>query len=103
MENSFWWNGPQFLRNLEEDWPKTTQVETNDEQAMAQFVKCHPDVTHYLLNSQEHSPLVNFGAVINEKKYSSLTRLLRISAYVLRLMRNLKAERELSDNTNRAS
>ena len=53
---------------------------------------------HSLLNSQEYSPLVDFSAVINETKYSSLTRLLRISSYVLRYIRNLKAE--LSDNTN---
>ena len=33
LENSFWWNGPQFLRNLEDHWPKTTQVQTEDEQA----------------------------------------------------------------------
>lgn len=56
-------------------------------------------MTHSLLNLQEHSPLVDFSPVINEK-YSSLTRLLRISAYVLRFIRNLKAE--LSDNTNPA-
>ena len=47
---------------------------------MTELVKCPPHVTHSLLNTQEGSTSVNFTAVIDPKKYSSLTRLLRISA-----------------------
>ena len=55
-------------------------------------------MTHSLVNCQEHTPLVDFTAIIDTKKYSSLTQLLRISAYVLRFIGNLKAK--LSGNTN---
>ena len=58
---------------------------------MTELVKCPPHVTHSLLNTQERSTLVNFTAVIDPKKYSSLTRLLRISAYVLRFINKLKS------------
>ena len=80
MESSLWWNGSEFLRNPDSAWPKYPQVQTNDEEAMTELVKCPPHVTHSLLNTQERPTLVNFTAVIDPKKYSSLTRLLRISA-----------------------
>ena len=67
---------------------------------MAEIGKCSPDVTHSLVNCQEHNPMVDFIAVIDAKKYSSLTRLLCISAYVLRFIGNLKEK--LSANSNRA-
>ena len=98
MENSLWWGGPQFLRNPENHWPNTSQGQTDDEQAMAELGKCSPDVTHSLVNCQEHTRMVNFTAIIDTKKYSSLTQLLRISAYVLRFIRNLRAK--LSGNAN---
>lgn len=66
---------------------------------MAELGKCSPDVTHSLVNCQEHTPVVVFIAVIDATRYSSLTRLLRISAYVLRFIGNLKAK--LSGKTNR--
>ena len=65
---------------------------------MAELGKCSPDVTHSLVNCQEHTRMVDFTAIIDTKKYSSLTQLLRISAYVLRFIRNLRAK--LSGNAN---
>ena len=65
---------------------------------MAELGKCSPDVTHSLVNCQEHTRMVDFTAIIDTKKYSSLTQLLRISAYVLRFIGNLKAK--LSGNAN---
>lgn len=65
---------------------------------MAELGKCSPDVTHSLVNCQEHTRMVDFTAIIDTKKYSSLTQLLRISAYVLRFIRNLGAK--LSGNAN---
>ena len=65
---------------------------------MAELGKCSPDVTHSLVNCQEHTHMVDFTAIIDTKKYSSLTQLLRISAYVLSFIRNLRAK--LSGNAN---
>ena len=98
VENSLWLGGPQFLRNPENHRPNTPQGQTDDEQAMAELGKCSPDVTHWLVNCQEHTRIVDFNGTVDTKKYSSLTRLLGISAYVLRFIGNLKAK--LSGNTN---
>ena len=70
VENSLWWGGPQFLRNPENHWPNTSQGQTDDEQAMAELGKCSPDVTHSLVNCQEHTRMVDFTAIIDTKKYS---------------------------------
>ena len=47
VENSFWWSGPEFLRNSESDWPKAPQEQTDDKRAMAELVKCPPNVNSF--------------------------------------------------------
>ena len=91
VESSMWWCGPDFLMNPENEWPKASPSQTSDEQAMVEMVKCPSNVTHSLLSSLDNSTMVDIGAVIEPKNYSSQTRLLRITAYVLRFASNLKA------------
>ena len=90
VENSYWCGGPKFLRNPENHWPNTSQGQNDDDQAMTELGKCSPDVTHSFVNCQEHTPVVDFFAVIDAKKYSSLTR--------LRFIGNLREK--ISGNTN---
>ncbi|KAL9963136.1 hypothetical protein ACROYT_G032311 [Oculina patagonica] len=101
VESSLWWNGPEFLKNPDSDWPKSPEMKAGNEEAMIELVKCPPNVTHSLLNAQEPSTPINFTAVIDPKKYSSLTKLLRISAYVLRFINKLKSN--LSDCAGKPS
>ena len=91
MENSLWWNGPEFLRNSHSEWPRSVDAKADNDEAMIELVKAPLQVTHSLLNTQEHSTQVNFAAIIDPKKCSSLTRLLPISAYVLRFINKLKS------------
>lgn len=91
VNNSVWWNGPEFLRNPDSEWPKSTQVKADNEEAMTELVRGPLNITHALVNTQERSTLVNFPAIIDPKNYSSLTKLLRISAYVLRFINKLKS------------
>ena len=86
VKNSLWWNGPKFLRNPEGNCPKSTQVKADNQEAMTELVRGPLHVTHALVNTQEGSTVVNFSAIIDPKKCSSLTRLLRISANVLRFI-----------------
>ena len=44
LENSFWWSGPEFLRNPDSDCPKAARAQTDDKQAMAELVKCPPQM-----------------------------------------------------------
>ena len=39
MENSFWWSGPEFLRNPENDWPMVPKEETDYKQTLAEYTR----------------------------------------------------------------
>lgn len=67
VKNSLWWNGPEFLRNPDSEWPKSTQVKADNEEAMTELVRGPLHVTHALVNTQERSTLVNFPAIIDPK------------------------------------
>jgi len=99
VESSLWWNGPEFLKNPDSDWPKSPEMKADNEEAMIELVKRPPNVTHSLLNAQESLTPINFTAIIEPRKYSSLMRLLRISAYVLRFIKKLKSN--LSDSAGK--
>ena len=40
LENSLWWNGPEFLKNPDSTRAKSPQVQTGNEEAMIKLVKC---------------------------------------------------------------
>ena len=64
---------------------------------MAELGECFPNVTHSFVNCPEQTPTVDFIAVIDAKKYSSLKRCFAFH-YILRFIGSLKAK--LSSNTN---
>ena len=51
MKNSLWWNRPDFLRKPEGEWPKSTQVKVDNEEAMTELVRGPLHVTHALVNT----------------------------------------------------
>ena len=82
--------GPQFLQLPEEEWPhEQAKVETN-EVALSEVVKNSPNVIHVSTSSDEIPTEVNLAEFINCQQVSSLDRLLRVTAYVLRFVDILK-------------
>ncbi|XP_070567292.1 uncharacterized protein [Ptychodera flava] len=86
-ESTLWWHGPQWLKLG--DWPvcevfDSQVLHVTDEINAAEACKStreQPVATH-----------VGISEIIDSTDYSSLTRLLRVSAYVLRFVNNLKGE-----------
>ena len=74
-----WQHGPQFLRLPEEEWPEEStradQIEVNRERRQAQTVGV-------LTTTQD---------AIDCKKFSNWRKLVRVTAYALRFIRNLRA------------
>ena len=86
IANSLWWNGPEWtscsVRSDIEEVAMPTECVTE--------MKVKDVVMHNLLVSN-HSAYINLQRVIVCEDYSKLTRLLRVTAYVLRFLYLLKA------------
>ena len=87
--NSFWWEGPEFLKLDPSEWPQPPNEFTSLE-AMEEKVRYKPEVTHVMVNSEEPVSL-NLENVFDIRKYSSKGKLLRTLSWVLRFLDNLKA------------
>ena len=86
LNNHLWWEGPPFLVLPESKWPSEVQSNVNDI-ACQEIVKNPPEPTHVL--TIHNKPVPNLGAVIDCNRYSSLTHLLRVTAYVFQFVKVL--------------
>lgn len=80
-EFELWWNGPAWLTNENSEYPKfnINDIEVHDEQMEAKSIKASVNIATKRSESFIH-------------KYSSLTKLVRITAYVRRYIHNLRAK-----------
>ena len=93
-----WWKGPNFLELNENDWPsKGVLVPVlSDAEALKELRKDPRDTTHTFV-SCDSVDSCSVGNVISCNSFSSITRLCRVTAYVLRFVRNLKHEIHLGE------
>ena len=77
--NSMWWNGPSFLQQPEEEWPKPQTVLEESDQVQCELKKNVPEITHAMLNTSEEDPPTKVETIIDSTRYSSSTKLLRIT------------------------
>ena len=87
-----WWKGPEFLYNVEEEWPREDNSHSENENAMKEIGKNPATITRVLV-SGEQVRQTGLHQIIDANRYSSLTKLLRVTAYVLRFTRRSKEKR----------
>ncbi|XP_044180058.1 uncharacterized protein LOC114970531 [Acropora millepora] len=97
LDNQLWWHGPSWLSDDESKWPSWDfqQIDDNTLDQMAKQASS-PQIMYEtpalieMENKQEHSvkPVEPFE--LNEKNYSCLTRLLRVTAWALRFILKVK-------------
>ena len=85
---STWWNGPNFLQLPESEWPQNQSGLVANDEAMVELVKEPPHVTHTLTTS-EGKP-INLSEIIKCEEFGNYTSLLRVTAYILRFVNNVR-------------
>ena len=83
-----WWKGPCFLYKSEAEWPKT-EATVMSEEATAEEVKNPVTQTHVMttVQSENEEPTANIQAIMDCNRYSSKTKLLRVTALVRRFVK----------------
>ncbi|CAB3999872.1 Hypothetical predicted protein [Paramuricea clavata] len=90
VNNKSWWNGPEFLKENPESWPKSATTNTN-ELADKELLKHPPVVTSSLpCVSKNVSRVANLENIIDIERYSTKIKLLRVTAIVMRFVKLLK-------------
>ena len=85
-----WWEGPAFLQLPPDKWLQQDTVKS-DTYAEEEIVKTQSTVSHVFSTSvTEVSKLSNLEQVINPHRFSTLVKLLRVTAFVLRFIKQLK-------------
>ena len=89
--SSMWWNGPSWLTQPEQQWPdsKTPAFDSNTQQLCESEVKRVKTLFEAKLVTGEapskESEITKNLSDINEKRFSSLHKLLRVTAWIMRL------------------
>ena len=82
-ESVLWWEGPEFLRKPQADWPKLSRLE-NDES-----VEAERKVSSLAVSVNKPQGMCS---IIELSKHSNLLKLLRVTALVVRFTRNVRAK-----------
>ena len=104
LHNSLWWEGPEFLARWKKEWPKCPANAYGEESAVLELVKHPPQVCISLLaEGQETTSYIDILKIIDCRVCSSITRLLRFTAYLLRFIRNVRKKVNSTGNELSAS
>lgn len=76
QSDSQWFQGPSFLHNAEEEWPRQSKLPLTEEELRPN----HSRVLHH----KHHQPIIDVS------RYSKWIRLHRVMAYVLRFLDNVQ-------------
>ncbi|XP_045205909.2 uncharacterized protein LOC123558098 [Mercenaria mercenaria] len=101
LQSDLWWHGPIWLSRDMSEWPVNTEDETEDENVTQKFEnEIKPKINVEEANVSTEASNVNCDVfpkvapfTIDCKRYSSLTKLLRVTALVTRFVKTLKKEK----------
>ena len=89
LDNEFWRNGPSWLAQSPESWPPLTENSAEPGEAREELKLSEIGSSSFLT---EGVPRLAPDVVIDEKKYSSFVKLMRVTAYIQRFIRNVQSK-----------
>ena len=87
-ENKDWWNGPEFLCLPKSEWPSTHKLDEKRE-AESELIKKAPVISHTFTITGDQASLYKLQHLIACNRFSSLNKLLRTTAFVIRFVKKL--------------
>ena len=93
VAKKLWWEGPEFLCQEEEFWPKFEGTQPSEENIERSIVH---ENSNTLMTT--NLPIQNLNAIISCEKFSSFDKLIRITALVLRFVNRLKRKVSTEDS-----
>lgn len=92
LNNDEWFHDPNFLNENEESWPELFGCSnTESEIALMETIKRTDKPTvHSLATVEKGYGLKGIGNVVDCRRYSSKTKLFRITAYLLKFIARIK-------------
>ena len=85
LDSKVWWNGPEFLCLPRSEWPSVPPLD-DCEEAQSELIKSAPVISHTFARSVTPCKLQE---VIDCKHFSTLDKLLKVTAYVIRFKKKL--------------
>ena len=96
--NSMWWNGPSFLNCPETEWPKIRIMQEETEHVLQEAKRNTPEITHSMVNASSDESATNLWDIIDSTRYSSLMKLLRVTAFVMKFISNFMNRSKTKQN-----
>ena len=91
--NSLWWTGPKYLKSEEVIYQEISKKKSLQDMAVLQEQRKVVIPTTYVFGLSRGEPVMSTSLreIMDCKTHSNLHRLLRVTSYVVRLIRNLQS------------